>query len=263
MLKKIKIMIYLWNGTPIEKAQAMISFFSPAVQCGYGAYETLRTYRGNVFKKEAHLERLMRSAAMIGLRLPHSLSEINQWVEGTLKSITGEAKISIVVVPEGVMIGAESLQINSEIYNGVALKSVFRPRSNPDLKTLSSRLDGYIAQQMAERDDFFSAVLTDADERVTECAKANIFWFDGEKLSTPDDGIMKGVTRELVLEHSCFPLKLQTCTLRELCRSEEVFLTCTSMGIVPVTRIDDEEIGNGIVGERTQKLMKIFEKLSR
>jgi branched-chain amino acid aminotransferase len=256
-------MIYLWNGTPIEKEKAMISFFSPAVQCGYGAYETLRTYRGNVFKKEEHLDRLMRSSAMIGLRLPHSLSEIDTWIGVALKSVTRDAKISIVVVPEGVMVGAEELVIDPEIYKGVALKSVFRPRSNPDLKTLSSRLDGYIAQQMAERDEFFSAVLTDGDENVTECAKANIFWFDGEKLSTPDDGIMKGVTRELVLEHSCFPLKLQTCTLRELCRSEEVFLTCTSMGIVPVVKIDDVEIGDGTAGERTRQLMKIFEKLSR
>ncbi len=253
-------MIYLWNGEKIEKASAMLPFFSPAVQCGYGAYETLRTYNGKVFKKEEHLDRLMRSAAMIGLRLPHSLSQISEWIGKVVSVISGDSKISIVVVPEGVMVGAEKLETDLDIYKGVALKSVFRPRSNPELKTLSSRLDGYISQQIAERDEFFSAVLTDGDGNVTECAKANIFWFDGEKLSTPDDGILKGVTRELVLEHSCFPLKLQTCTLRELCRSEEVFLTCTSFGIVPVTRIDDEEIGDGKIGERTQKLMKTWEK---
>ncbi len=253
-------MIYLWNGTKIGKEEAMLSFFSPAVQCGYGVYETLRTYKGIVFKKEEHLDRLMRSAAMIGLRLPQSLSYISERIEEVIVSISSESKISIVAVPEGIMVGAEKLVIDAEIYKGAALKSVFRPRANPEIKTLSSRLDGYISQQIAERDNFFSAVLTNVEGHVTECAKANIFWFDGEKLSTPDEGILKGVTRELVLEHSCFPLKLQNCTLRELCHSEEVFLTCTSMGIVPVTRIDDEEIGNGAVGERTGKLMKIFEK---
>lgn len=253
-------MIYLWNGIKIEKEKAMVSFFSPAVQCGYGVYETLRTYNSVVFKKEEHLDRLMRSSAMIGLRLPHSLSQISKWIDDIIVSISGESKISIVVVPEGVMVGAEKLIVDTKIHEGVALKSVFRPRSNPEFKTLSSRLDGYISQQMAEKDGFFSAVLTNVDGNVTECAKANIFWFDGEKLSTPDEGILKGVTRELILEHSCFPLKLQSCTLRELCRSEEVFFSCTSMGIVPVTQIDDEEIGNGKVGERTQKLMKVFEK---
>ena len=253
-------MIYLWNGIKIEKEKAMVSFFSPAVQCGYGVYETLRTYNSVVFKKEEHLDRLMRSSAMIGLRLPHSLSQISKWIDDIIVSISGESKISIVVVPEGVMVGAEKLIVDTKIHEGVALKSVFRPRSNPEFKTLSSRLDGYISQQMAEKDGFFSAVLTNVDGNVTECAKANIFWFDGEKLSTPDEGILKGVTRELILEHSCFPLKLQSCTLRELCRSEEVFFSCTSMGIVPVTQIDDEEIGNGKVGERTQKLMNVFEK---
>ncbi len=253
-------MIYLWNGTKIKKEEAMLSFFSPAVQCGYGVYETLRTYKKVVFKKEEHLDRLMRSSAMIGLRLPHSISQISEWVEEVVLGVSGESKISIVVVREGVMVSAEELVIDTEIHKGVALKSVFRPRSNPEFKTLSSRLDSYISQEMAERDNFFSAILTNADGLVTECAKANIFWFDEEKLSTPDEGILKGVTRELVLEHSCFPLKLQSCTLRELCRSEEIFLTCTSMGIVPVTRIDDEEIGEGEVGERTMKLMRIFEK---
>ena len=253
-------MIYLWNGIEVKEEDAVLSFFSPAVQCGYGAYETLRTHNGKVFKQEEHFDRLMRSAAMIGLRLPHSLTQIGEWLEVALKSIDGEAKISIVVVPEGVMVGAEKLVIDKKIYEGVALKSVFRPRSNPELKTLSSRLDGYIAQQMAERDEFFSAVLTDADGKVTECAKANIFWFDGDKLSTPDEGVMKGVTREMVLEKSCFPLKLQSCTLRELLKSEEIFMTCTSMGIVPVTRIDDEEIGEGKVGKRTKKLMEIMKK---
>ena len=258
------MMIYLWNGIEIKKKEAKLSFFSPAVQCGYGVYETLRTYGGNVFKQEEHFERLLRSAAMIGLKLPFSLSQINEWVEEAMKLINGEVKIFIVVVPEGVMVGIEELCVNLGIYKGgVSLKSVFRPRANPEFKTLSSRLDGYIAQQMAERDEFFSAVLTNANGNVTECAKANIFWFDGEKLSTPDEGILKGVTRELVLESSCFPLKLQTCTLSELCCAEEVFLTGTSYGIVPVTRIDDEKIGEGKVGERTRKLMDIFEKLLR
>ncbi len=251
-------MIYLWNGKIIEKEKTTLSFFSPAVQCGYGAYETLRTYQGNVFQQEEHLDRLMRSAAMIGLRIPYSLSQISEWILEVIFKISGEARISITVVPEGVMVGAEDLQIDSSIYKGVSLKSVFRQRSNPELKTLSSRLDGYIAQKMAEMDDFFSAVLTDKNGNVTECAKANIFWFDREKLSTPDEGVMKGVTRELILEHSCFPLKLQSCTLRELCNLEEVFLTCTSFGVVPVTKIDEEKIGNGQVGERTQKLMEIF-----
>lgn len=238
----------------------MLSFFSPAVQCGYGAYETLRTYNGKVFKAEEHFDRLMRLAAMIGMRLPHSLSQIGEWVEEAVAKINGEAKVSIVAVPEGVMVGAEKLVIDDEVYKGVKLKSVFRPRSNPELKTLSSRLDGFIAQQMAERDDFFSAVLTNVEGQVTECAKANIFWFDGDKLSTPDEGIMKGITRDIVLEKSCFPLKLQSCSLRELLKSEEIFMTCTSMGIVPVTMIDDLEIGDGKVGERTLKLIKIFEK---
>ena len=253
-------MIYLWNGKETSVEDANISFFSPAVQYGFGAYEAMRTYDGEVFKLEEHMDRLMRSSAMIGLKLPHSLSQIEAWVTEAVSKVIGEVRVSVVVVPEGVMVGAEKLEIDPEIYSGVALKSVFRPRSNPELKTLSSRLDGYIAQQMAERDEFFSAVLTDAEGQVTECARANIFWFDGDKLSTRDDGVLKGVTRDLVLEKSCFPLKLQSCSLRELCKSEEVFLTCTSMGIVPVIRIDDIEIGEGVVGERTKKLIKIFEK---
>ncbi len=255
-------MQYFWNGNPIEKDQAQLPFFSPAVQYGYGVYESLRTYNKKLFKKEEHFERLARSAAHIGFRLPSSLDQISQWTNAAIAQIQKEVKVSIIVVPEGVMIVVEELDIHSEIYKGVALKSVVRNRANTELKTLASRLDGYISQKIAEMDDFFSAVLMNDKGLVTECAKANLFWFDGEKLSTPDEGVLQGVTRDLVLEHSCFPLKLQSCTLRELCQSEEIFLTCTSMGIVPVVRIDDIEIGDGQVGERTEELMKILNKLT-
>lgn len=251
-----------WNGNSVTEDAAVLPFFSPAVQFGLGVFETMRTYHGKIFSREEHLERLRRSAMLLGFRMPHPIEKIGDWLDAAVADGgTGDIRIKLVVVPEGVMVRVESLVIDSAVGTGVTAKSVFRDRAMPEAKTLSY-VDAYIAHEMAVRDDFFEAILTDRDGNVTEGAYSNLFWFDGEKLSTREDGVLPGITRDLLLEHSCFPLKMQTRTLRELCQSEEIFLTSSTYGIAPVIKIDDVEIGDGKVGAKTKKLIKVFDQLT-
>lgn len=251
-----------WNGNSVTKDAAVLPFFSSAVQFGLGVFETMRTYGGRVFAREEHLERLQHSAMLLGFRMPYPIEKIGEWLDVAVANRgEPELRIKLIIVPEGVMVRVESLVIDPAVATGVAVKSVFRDRAMPEAKTLSY-VDSYIAHEMAVRDGFFEAVLTDRDGNVTEGAYANLFWFDGEKLSTRKDGVLPGITRDLLLEHSCFPLKIQTRTLRELCRAEEVFLTSSTYGIAPVIKIDDVEIGDGVIGEKTKKLIKIFDQLT-
>jgi branched-subunit amino acid aminotransferase/4-amino-4-deoxychorismate lyase len=45
---------------------------------------------------------------------------------------------------------------------------------------------------------------------------------------------------------------------KELNSCTECFITGTTRGITPVTRIDDRKIGKGIPGENTKFLMKLL-----
>ena len=80
-----------------------------------------------------------------------------------------------------------------------------------------------------------------------------------------DEGAVDGVTRRLVLDFLAdadVPVeeRLELDTLRE---AEEVFVTNTTGGVVPVTRFEDAPVGTGQKGELTARLGHAYEDLVR
>lgn len=90
-----------------------------------------------------------------------------------------------------------------------------------------------------------------------ECTTSNIFAFVGGRLVTPGRGILSGVTRKVVLElaEGLFPIEVRDISRSELQAADEVFITGTSKGLVPVVQVDDRTIGSGRPGKHTRQLM--------
>ncbi len=74
--------VYL-NGQLIPRSQAKISPFNHGFLYGYGLFETMRAYSGHIFRLEAHLARLRRAAAFLGLGLDH-LPDLSRAVHDTM-----------------------------------------------------------------------------------------------------------------------------------------------------------------------------------
>jgi branched-chain amino acid aminotransferase len=74
---------------------------------------------------------------------------------------------------------------------------------------------------------------------------------------TPGRGILSGVTRKVVLELAVgsFPSTSGISPATELLAADEVFITGTSKGLVPVVQVDDGVIADGRPGQRTRQLM--------
>ena len=92
------------------------------------------------------------------------------------------------------------------------------------------------------------AVLLDREDNVTEGRGWNIFALRGGMLMSPDFGVLEGITRQTVVELSaklnidCRLTKMPAKTLRE---ADEVFITSTAGGIMPVRSIDGRPVGDG------------------
>jgi len=105
------------------------------------------------------------------------------------------------------------------------------------------------------------AVLLDRDDNVTEGRGWNIFALRGGKLESPDNGVLEGITRRTVVELSerlnieCRLTKMPAATLRE---ADEVFITSTAGGIMPVRSIDGSPIGDGTPGPVTTRLTEMY-----
>ena len=74
------------NGTLFDKEHAKISVYDHGLLYGDGVFEGIRSYGGNPFKLEEHLQRLYESAKAIRLTIPMSPEELGNAIVDTLQT---------------------------------------------------------------------------------------------------------------------------------------------------------------------------------
>ena len=106
-----------------------------------------------------------------------------------------------------------------------------------------------------------TVVLSDGEGNVTEGPGFNIFAVIDGRLITPDHGVLEGITRRTVfelcaetnLQHSAEPLSES-----RLCAADEVFLSTTAGGLIPITTINGGKVGDGKPGPVTWRLRDLY-----
>lgn len=105
------------------------------------------------------------------------------------------------------------------------------------------------------------AILTDGAGLVTEGAGFNVFAVTGRRVVTPHAGALEGVTRLSVLE-LCPELGLEPAvepmTVAALKDADEIFMTTTAGGVMPVSRIDGRILGNDRPGPLSTRLKDLY-----
>jgi branched-chain amino acid aminotransferase len=106
-----------------------------------------------------------------------------------------------------------------------------------------------------------TVILTNEENNISEGPGFNIFCVDERGLSSPDKGVLEGITRQTVLDLAKelnLPFQLRPISLEKLKNANEVFATSTAGGIMPITKINGILIGQGSPGEITRKLHKTY-----
>jgi len=94
-------------------------------------------------------------------------------------------------------------------------------------------------------------VLFHTDGTVTETSRGNIFMMKNEKVFTPHVGMLKGITRSVVIDliHlNGVEFEEKTISLEELLLADEVMVTSTTKEVMPIIKIDNHTIGTGQPG---------------
>ena len=227
----------------------------------------------------AHLARLNRSAEAIGLRQPYSLERWTGYMEEGLRlAAFTESKIYVQITrgvaprdhayapqlePTVVMTIRELHPLPQAVQtagvNAMTLDDVRWGRC--DIKSLNL-LPNVLARQQAKEAGVFEAILVRNGE-VTEGSVSNVIVVDNRTLMTAPEGlrILSGVTREVVLRlarHEGLEVHEQYPSRENLFGASEVFLTGTTVEVLPVVRIDGKPIGSGEPGPVTRQLAKRF-----
>ena len=107
----------------------------------------------------------------------------------------------------------------------------------------------------------YTAVLLDADGNVTEGPGFNVFALHRQTLLSPAQGCLQGITRQTIIElaeEQGIPARLEAFGSQVLQQAEEIFLTSTAGGLMPVTKLDGEPVGDGRPGKVTTLLRRRY-----
>ena len=106
-----------------------------------------------------------------------------------------------------------------------------------------------------------SVLLVDSVGNVVEGPGFNVFCVSHGALVTPNEGMLEGVSRRTVIEMAQslgIELQLRTLPADELRGAEEVFISTSGGGVLPVTMVDKRPIGNGRPGPITRQLVQTY-----
>lgn len=270
-------MIICVNGEFVDESQAKVSVLDHGLLYGDGVFDTILAVKGQIFWLEEHVDRLLDGCRRIRLRVPWQKSELMALAAGTFEKNGGDAgriRITITRGAGGIPIhDAPNCRPNLIIFSsplesyspalyerGLRLAVTEHSRVYPQVKNLSF-LPSVLGYLEALEKDAHEALFVDRNECVLEGSTFNVFMVRAGRIQTPAEGILAGVTRDKVMELARrlgFDVQETKIPLANLISADEVFATGTTKGILPVSRIDEQAINQGRVGEITRKLMAAF-----
>ncbi len=271
--------VYYMDGEFVAEAEARVPVNDLALLRGFGCFDFMRTYGGKVLFLRDHVRRLLRSAGRLGIELPFGEEELGRLVEETLRrNPPGEASVRILVTggpspdfitPQGtprlmILVAPLAAYPASWYEEGAAVITVSYERAIPEAKTIDYAR-AILALAEARRKGAIEALYVDSRNRVREGTTSNVFCFLGERLVTPGEGLLEGITRSkvLALARERHPVEIRDLARPELAAAEEVFLTSSNRLIVPIVRVDGNPVGSGKPGPRTRALMEAFAAYTR
>lgn len=271
-----KSLLFYLNGQFLPEDKAKISVTDLGLVRGYAVFDFLRTYNGRPFKLSEHLQRLKKSAEIIQLSLPWTIEELRKLVIATFqKNSLKDACIKIIITggvsPNQILpVGQPTLAIlvypivvypKSFYRNGIKVITVAHHRVVPMAKT-TDYADAVASLIKARKQQAIEALYTNEKKQILEATTSNFFAFKDNFLITPKDDILLGITRQLVIELAAkeFKVKLRPIKYSEVKDIDEAFITATNKEVMPVVQINNQKVGNGKVGEKTKKVMRLFKE---
>ena len=252
-------------------------------------YEVLWWHRGTPIQAGDHLARLAESARRIYMELPSPASRLLDAVRETVAAAgvapDGDAYVRLVVtrgagplglsiepglVPTVVVVVAEAHRPDAASWErGLTVALVDRLRVSvraldPGAKT-GNYMNNMLALHEAKLRDADDAVMLNERGEVTEGSTSNVYLVAGGSIATPAlaAGILKGTTRTRILDlcaRDALPAREARVLPEDLTSAEEIFLSSSVRGVVPVLRVDGRPVGDGRPGPVTRRVRALFER---
>ena len=246
-------------------------------------YDVAHVWGGAFFRLGDHLDRFFRGMDALHMSIPYNKLQImeilhncvalskfkNAYVEfictrGTSPNFSrdprnAENRFIAFAIPFGSVASKEQLESGLHL----AITDIVRiPPSSVDPTVKNYHwLDMVKGLYAAYERGADTAILIDVNGNVSEGPGFNIFSINNGKVSTPEASVLLGITRQTIFD-ICEELEVrchaQVVTVDKLKTADEVFITSTAGGVMPVTRIDDQPIASGNIGPLSNRIMDTY-----
>jgi branched-chain amino acid aminotransferase len=274
------------NGEFFAPQDAKISVFDHGFIYGDGVFEGLQAANGGIFRLDAHMDRLYRSAKYMEIDIPLprgafiaailETAQRNNLRDGYMRPVvsrgagpTGLRNMDKLGAPTVVILAQHETEGKHRSDRGVAahVTSIRRiPSECLDSRVKSCNyINNILAYLETKHCGAETAIMLDLQGNVSEGYANNIFAVDGATVVTPPLGnILAGITRDVIIE-LCRSLEIRIIerplTVYDLVTGSEAFESSTLGEVVPIGSIDGQVIGDGTPGPITTRLRRELREL--
>jgi len=277
---------FVHTGAAIVPAeQATVPLLDHGFLFGDSVYDVIRTANSRLFMAGEHLDRLRRSAAMIYLELPWSDAEIQRRLDALQDRIdAAECYFRVIATrgpgplslsPEGChepglyLLGRELIRYPERMYvEGCRVAVVRRLRNDPRALDPRAKTGNYLNNMLgmieARRAGADDAVFLNAEGQLTEATTSNLWIVERGRVLTPRlaVGLLAGITRDWAFEALAaagIEVAESAIERERFDAADEVFVSGTVKGIMPVTMVDGRLVGDGEPGTVTRRVAALYE----
>jgi branched-chain amino acid aminotransferase len=271
------------EGVYMPLAQASVPLTDRGFVRSDATYDVVHVWNGRFFRLEDHIERFQASMRGLRMSLPYSSKEMADiLIECVRRSGLRDAYVQMTctrgIPPRGTRdprlcqnrfyaFAQPFVWIANEEQRRDGLSMVVSSVQRIPPEALDPRIKNFHWLDLtmgileAYDRDAVVAVLVDRDGNVTEGAGFNVFAVSNGVLATPESGMFEGMTRRTVIELAQelgIGCEVRPVRADELRAADEIFITSTAGGIMPVTVLDGRIYGNGKPGALTSRLNEIY-----
>lgn len=276
------------DGRISRPEEAVVPVLDRGFLYGDSVYEVLWWHRGVLIQQDEHLERLRRSAAHLYMEITATDAELLAAVDTTIEATgatddedayvrlvvtRGTGALGLAVEPQErhtiVVVVAPANRPDAERWERGLAMVVGKRRRNPRLaldpqaKT-GNYLNNVLALHEARLAGADDAIMLNEAGEVTEATTANVYVMGNGRLLTPtlEAGILRGTTRSRILAlcaaHGLEAVETEL-GCEDLDAADEVFVSSSVKGLLPVTSLDGRPVGTGVPGPWTRRIRDWFE----
>jgi D-alanine transaminase len=280
-------LVYL-NGKYLPLNEAKVSVLDRGFIFGDGVYEVIPSYGSKALRFEHHMQRLQNSLDAIRIKNPLSNTQWQEIIEKLIAATDSQDQYIYLHITRGVasrdhrfpdkteptvfvmcnVLHAVDAELLKTGVTAVTLDDIRWQYCN--IKAIALLPNILLRQQAVDKGAAEAILIRDGN--VTEGAASNTFIVNKGVIKTPpkDQKLLPGITRDLVVElakSNNMPIEETIISEKEFLEADEIWLTSSTKEILPVTKINDQQVAGGKPGpvwhEMNQKYQEYKETLRK